>query len=133
MSGWTTTACKGIRTLEELTLDQKEELAHDMSVLLSELQQSVEAARSGGKPVDLGLPIGRLSRMDAIQQQHMARAGVAALERRINQINTALAASESGTYGYCRRCEEPIGYKRLKARPETPFCLQCQAESERKQ
>ena len=91
----------------------------------------MEAAKSGAKPVDLGLPIGRLSRMDAMQQQHMARAGVSALERRLNQIASALAATASGAYGYCRRCEEPIGYKRLKAGPETPFCLRCQAESEK--
>jgi DnaK suppressor protein len=70
--------------------------------------------------------------MDAIQQQHMAQAGTAALERRLSQINAALAAADSGTYGYCRRCGEPVGYKRLKAKPETPFCLRCQADSEKK-
>jgi RNA polymerase-binding transcription factor DksA len=69
--------------------------------------------------------------MDALQQQHMAQAGIAALERRLKQIDAALAAVDSGAYGLCCKCEEPIGYKRLKARPETPFCLQCQAESEK--
>lgn len=120
------------KTLEELTQDQIAELAQDMEVLRREILVSIESARSGGKPVDLGLPIGRLSRMDAIQQQHMSQAGTAALELRLRQITTALAAVESGTYGNCRRCEEPIGYKRLKAKPETPFCVRCQAESEKK-
>lgn len=103
-----------------------------METVRGEIQESMEAARSGTRPVDLGLPIGRLSRMDAMQQQHMAQAGVSALERRLSQIAAALAAVASGTYGFCRRCEEPIGYQRLKARPETPFCLRCQAESEKK-
>lgn len=95
--------------MEELTNDQVKELAHDVEVLIQEIQVSIESARSGGKPVDLGLPIGRLSRMDAIQQQHMAQAGVAALERRIGMIGAALASVASSTYGLCRRCEEPIG------------------------
>lgn len=118
--------------MEELTQDQIVELAQDMEVLLKEIRESIESTRSGGKPVDLALPIGRLSRMDAIQQQHMSQAGTAALELRLQQITTAFAAMASGTYGQCRRCEEPIGYKRLKAKPETPFCLRCQAESEKK-
>ena len=118
--------------MEELTQDQIAELVRDMEILLHEIKKSTEAAKSGAKPVDMGLPIGRLSRMDAIQQQHMAQAGVSALERRLNQINSALAAAASGTYGHCRRCEEPIGYKRLKARPETPFCLRCQADAEKR-
>ena len=118
--------------VEELSADQIKELTLDMETLRREIQESLEAARSGAKPVDLGLPIGRLLRMDAIQQQHMSQAGVSALELRLNQIAAALAATASGAYGFCRRCEEPIGYKRLKARPETPFCLRCQADAEKK-
>lgn len=117
--------------MEELTREQIKELVKDMETLLLETRKSIDSARSVGKPVDLGLPIGRLSRMDAIQQQHMAQAGVSALERRVHQITAALAATASGSYGYCRKCEEPIGFRRLKARPETPFCLQCQADSEK--
>lgn len=119
--------------MEELTHDQIQELVQDMEGLPQEIQKAIVSARTGGKPVDLGLPIGRLSRMDAIQQQHMAKAGVSALERRLSQITSALSAAASGTYGHCRRCDGPIGYKRLKARPETPFCLACQAEAEKRQ
>ncbi len=118
--------------MEELTNSQTEELARALDVLRREIQAAIEAARPGGKPVDLGLPIGRLSRMDAIQQQHMAQAGISAMELRLQQIATALAASTAGTYGTCRRCEEPIGFKRLKAKPETPLCLRCQADSEKR-
>ena len=39
---------------------------------------------------------------------------------------------ERGEYGLCRRCDEPIAYRRLKARPESPYCIACQDEIERK-
>ena len=39
---------------------------------------------------------------------------------------------EKERYGLCRRCGDPIGYPRLKARPESPYCLDCQDEVDRK-
>ena len=44
----------------------------------------------------------------------------------------ALARIADGEYGACLSCEEPVGYARLKARPETPFCIACQARRERR-
>ena len=70
--------------------------------------------------------------MDAIQQQQMAKANRAALEIRRQQVAAALAAIEAGSYGACKRCEEPIELARLRARPETPLCLGCQQEIERR-
>lgn len=116
--------------MEELTEDQTEELRRDLAALRQELEGIFATAREGAKPVDLGLPIGRVSRIDALQQQQMARASLEALELRLRQVGVAQAALASGDYGFCRKCEEPIGYKRLKARPETPFCLACQAGAE---
>jgi DnaK suppressor protein len=118
--------------VDELTHEQIQELTDRLEGLRAELAQTLQSVRNSGKPVDLGLPIGRISRMDAIQQQHMAQAGAAAQEQRIQQIDAALSATAAGTYGCCRRCEEPIGYQRLRARPETPFCLRCQTLAEKK-
>jgi DnaK suppressor protein len=80
--------------------------------------------------VDLDQPIGRLSRMDAIQQQKMAVEQRRRIELRRGQLRRALGWLEDGGYGYCRRCEEPIGFRRLKARPETAFCLGCRSSIE---
>ena len=40
--------------------------------------------------------------------------------------------SQDGSYGFCRLCEEPIGFKRLQAKPEAPFCVNCQSRHERR-
>jgi DnaK suppressor protein len=42
------------------------------------------------------------------------------------RCNVALSTFDRGEYGLCRKCEEPIGYRRLSAKPEAPFCLECQ-------
>ncbi len=37
---------------------------------------------------------------------------------------------EQGDYGDCVECGDPVGYARLKARPEAPFCIGCQSQRE---
>ncbi len=110
-----------------------EELEHLRGLLIAardEIAAALESGSAGVKPVELDEPIGRLSRMDAIQQQQMAKATRAALEIRRQQVAAALAAMESGSYGECRRCESPIELARLHAKPESPVCLECQQEIE---
>ncbi len=95
-----------------------------------EIRRILSDTEDDSRPVDLGLPIGRLSRMDAIQQQQMSRANRALYQRRLVQIDAALAAARNGEYGRCRDCGEWIAPARLGARPETPFCMDCQEAME---
>jgi DnaK suppressor protein len=60
-----------------------------------------------------------------MQQQSMAKAEVRRAEVSLEQIGSALEFIEEGTYGYCKMCEEPIGFRRLNARPSSPFCIAC--------
>ncbi len=117
--------------MDELSAAQIEELEADLRALQTELAEELAASAEAARPVDLDQPFGRVSRIDAIQQQSMVKAGRRNIERRASQVAAARAAIDHGEYGLCRRCEEPVGYARLKARPETPFCLRCQGRSER--
>lgn len=47
------------------------------------------------------------------------------------KIDLALRKIEEGTFGTCETCEEPIGKKRLEARPETNLCIRCKEDQER--
>jgi DnaK suppressor protein len=118
--------------MDELTSDQVAELTRDLLDLQNQLEALVRSTRDGTRPVDLDEPIGRLTRMDAIQQQSMSVANRRSHDLRLRQVKQALALAERGEYGQCRKCDEPIGYPRLKARPESPYCLDCQDEIDRK-
>ena len=118
--------------MEGLTEAQIAELKRDLLSLIDEISAILEASRDGAKPVDLDQPIGRLSRMDAIQQQKMVSANRRSMEVRLQRVEAAIKAMEEGMYGECRRCEEEIAYPRLKARPEAPFCLECQGAIEKR-
>ncbi len=56
---------------------------------------------------------------------------VEALELRKSEIEAALAKVETGGYGVCERCSEPIDPERLRIVPEATMCVNCKAQSER--
>jgi len=69
--------------------------------------------------------VGRLSRVDALKQQAMAQAEERRSKQRLLTVVNALRRLETDDYGDCMRCGEEVSDKRLKASPETPFCVAC--------
>ena len=51
----------------------------------------------------------------------------------INKIDAALKRIEDGTFGYCEITDEPIGIKRLEARPVATMTVEAQEEHETKE
>lgn len=118
--------------VDELSESEVEELASKLEALRKELESALRASKEGTAVVSLDQPIGRVSRIDALQQQKLAQESRRKQEVRLGQVRVALAAVERDEYGYCRSCEEPIGVRRLRARPESPLCLRCQGGRERR-
>ena len=69
--------------------------------------------------------VGRLSRIDAMQQQEMAKASENQRAQQVTRIDAALARMDSGDFGYCLDCGEEIAHKRLAVDPSTPLCIDC--------
>jgi DnaK suppressor protein len=51
----------------------------------------------------------------------------------VPKIRGALLRIEEGTFGLCASCGQSIGMARLRARPVTDLCIDCQREAEREQ
>jgi DnaK suppressor protein len=68
--------------------------------------------------------------MDAISQQHMAKAGLSNLRTELIRIDAALRRIDDDEFGMCLACDQPIPAARLEADPATPLCLNCKAASE---
>ncbi len=118
---------------EELTASEIEFLRTELLELERELGSQLDANAGAAKPVVLDqTAVGRLSRVASMQSQALAQAARQATQIRLSQCRMALQAIERGGYGFCRKCEEPIAAKRLRARPEAPFCLECQRGADRR-
>lgn len=75
--------------------------------------------------------VGRLSRMDALQGQAMARAGNARAALQLRRIDAALQRIDQGDYGDCLECGEPIAEARLRVDPAAPLCIRCAGQTDR--
>lgn len=90
------------------------------------LQDSSDQQRDGRAPVALDQQsVGRLSRMDALQVQAMAKATEGRRQARLQLIEAALQRLDSGDYGYCVTCGDDIASARLETDPAISLCLAC--------
>ena len=69
--------------------------------------------------------VGRLSRMDAMQQQAMAKATQTRRNQMKLRIKNTLARMDEGEFGYCADCGEDIPIKRLELDPTVATCVSC--------
>lgn len=76
--------------------------------------------------------VGRLSRMDALQQQAMAQASQNSIDRSLKAIEAALLRCDHGHFGFCEECDEPIAPKRLEYDPTVTCCIRCAEELEQR-
>ena len=92
---------------------------------LQRLEEEERAATDSLAAVSPDKAIGRLSRLDAIQMQEVAKESQRQRGMRMHQLREALRRMDSGAYGVCTACGEWIDYPRLEARPELLMCAKC--------
>ena len=111
-----------------LILKKKESLQYGKKLITSrnEIKRLSKITASDRKPVKLDQSsIGRLSRMDLLQQQAMQ---IETERRRLAElklIENALKRINDGTYGTCLSCHECIEVERLNKNPSSFLCFQC--------
>ena len=104
-----------------------EKLKQEEKQILAKLDQLAADALSISERRD-GSPFGKreeeadsaLEMERRIAQEERARASLASIER-------ALQKYETGTYGLCDACGQPIEQARLEALPQASLCLNCKA------
>ena len=99
--------------------DWKNELLKESSQTLNNLQSENEA-----KPDMTDRASDEIDRTFELRTRDRER-------KLINKIEAALRRIEDGTYGYCEETGEPIGLKRLEARPVATLSLEAQEMHEK--
>ena len=93
--------------------------------LREELKKSLADNKYAGEPVSPDNAIGRLTRMEAIQSQHMAMETRRRHELRLRQVEAALVRVKEGSFGACLKCGQDIAFPRLDVKPEAVVCIDC--------
>ena len=93
---------------------------------LTRLERSMKANGAAARPRDLEQDtVGRLSRIEALQNQGLSKNLEARGQAQLAQIIAALRRLEEGTYGACNACGVTIPLERLLVCPETLACSAC--------
>lgn len=96
-----------------------------LKALRTEIKESLASSKNSSEAVQLDTSIGRLSRMDAMQDQQMALELRRRRESQLVRIQSALERMSLGTYGICISCKDPIAEARLELSPDAAVCVKC--------
>lgn len=77
------------------------------------------------KPVAPDAAIGRVSRMDHINNKSVIESALRQAEDKLKKLNNALSKVDSPDFGICLKCKREIPMGRLLIRPESALCVQC--------
>ncbi|MEM7440179.1 MAG: TraR/DksA C4-type zinc finger protein [Pseudomonadota bacterium] len=93
---------------------------------LSNLEAESDARSQDRAVVELDQQmVGRLSRMDALQQQATAKGTQQRRQLEVRRIKAALDRIEEGEFGYCTDCGDALPGARLAMDPAAPRCVSC--------
>lgn len=120
--------------MKELDSKSLSKLKKQLKQIEHDLEEQLSISKSAAGVVTLDqTSVGRVSRMDAMQQQSMAVSTREKSNRRLQKVRLALKNMETGDYGFCKKCDDLISSPRLFAQPEANLCLSCQDQSDRQQ
>ena len=106
------------------TLD-KEAFKQKIDLLIGKMQVEIKDLEELTKPISPENSIGRVSRMDAINNKGVSEAALRTKKSRLGALITAKNRLDTEGFGYCQNCKRPIQEARLMFLPESNFCVGC--------
>lgn len=104
----------------------KEEIKTKLREVIAQTAAKIEGYESMAQPVSPDDAIGRVSRMDAINNKGVLDAALAQAQDKLNKLRHMLATvDDDPDFGKCKRCGQAIPPMRLILMPESPFCVRC--------
>jgi DnaK suppressor protein len=108
-----------------LTPEQIGQIRDELQRTLTRLERSTKT-NGNGRPAEIDQgAVGRLSRIEAIQNQGFTRDLHDRERLKLQQVAAAIQRIDEGSYGLCTSCREPIRFERLVVFPETRTCNGC--------
>jgi DnaK suppressor protein len=110
--------------LDEATLARlRQELIRHHDFLRAEIaSQGADPDSDDANFVD---DVGFADRGHSSEERSQVIAVVRALRSNLRDVERALSKVETGTFGICERCGEPISTERLEALPWAELCIDC--------
>ena len=108
-----------------LSKEEKENIRMAIAKKAAQLDERIEEYRELTKPIPPSEAIGRVSRMDAINNKSVNEAALRQAEKQRQGLDRALQRLDDDRVGLCTRCGEAIPNGRLLLMPGAVTCVRC--------
>jgi len=103
----------------------KEEIKQNILSEISKTKTHIAEYKELVKPVAPDDAIGRISRMDAINNKSVTEASLRQAEEKLLNLERVLSRMGTSDFGICIKCGRPIPEGRILYRPESLTCVDC--------
>lgn len=104
---------------------EKSEIKQKILDEISKTEKLIAEYKELTKPVAPDVAIGRVSRMDAINNNSITQASLRQAEQKLNSLNRVLSMYGTDDFGKCIKCKTEIPLGRILFRPESLYCVNC--------
>ena len=92
---------------------------------IKKTQEQIEEYKELSKPEAPDVAIGRVSRMDAINNRSIIEAALVQAEIKLSKLEQVKDKIGSPDFGKCAKCKQDIPVGRILIKPESIFCVRC--------
>ncbi len=104
---------------------EKEEIKQKVLDEISKTERLIVEYKELTRPVAPDVAIGRISRMDAINNKSVNEASLRQAEQKLQNLNRVLSMYGTPDFGRCIKCKVKIPVGRILFRPESLYCVNC--------
>ena len=103
----------------------EDELISKIEEEISVTERKIKDLRNLTKPISPSDAIGRVSRMDAINNKSVNENSLRQAEVKLSNLKRVLENVGTPNYGICVKCKNQIPISRILIRPQRLLCVNC--------
>lgn len=104
---------------------QRNEIRELIESEIAKTEEMIGTYKDQTGPVEPDNAIGRISRMDAINNKSVAEASLRQVVRKLRMLQEALGKVDTDEFGICIKCKQPIQAGRILRMPQSRLCVKC--------
>lgn len=105
--------------------EKAQKLKERIEKVIARTKADIEDLRELTQPIELSNTIGRLTRMDAINNKSVNEAALRESEEKLVRMEHSLSKFGTEDFGRCVNCKNEIQYERLFFLPDSIKCMKC--------
>lgn len=111
--------------MNNMTKQDPKQIKQQIIAEIAKTKQTIIDYKEMSVPEGLDDAVGRISRMDAINNKSITLAALRQAEEKLNKLKYVLTQIDKDDFGLCARCKKQIPIGRILLRPQSIYCVGC--------